>query len=35
MNKHQHVDHYTTGLCEWVWEAFEEAQVQSISEAER
>ena len=30
MKKHQHVDHYITNLCEWLWEAFKEAQVQSI-----
>ena len=33
--KHQHVDHYIAELCEWLWEAFKEAQVQSTSEAER
>ena len=33
--KHQHVDHYIAELCEWLWEAFKEAQVQSMSEAER
>ena len=32
--KHQCVDYYTAKLCEWLWEAFEEAQVQSISEVE-
>ena len=35
MKKHKHVDHYIAELCEWLWEAFKEAQVQSISEAER
>ena len=35
MKKHQHVDHYIAELCEWLWEAFKEAEVQSISEAER
>ena len=33
--KHEHVDHYITKLCEQLWEAFKEAQVQSTSEAER
>ena len=33
--KHQHVDHYVADLCEWLHEAFKEAQVQSTSEAER
>ena len=33
--KHQHVDHYIAKLCEWLQEAFKEAQVQSASEAER
>ena len=33
--KHQHVDHYITELCEWLQEAFKEAQMQSTSEAER
>ena len=35
MKKHQHVDHYVAKLCEWLWEVFKEAQVQSMSEAER
>ena len=35
MNKHQCVDHYVARLCEQLQEAFKEAQVQSISEAER
>ena len=35
MKKHQCVDHYITELCEQLWEAFKEAQVQSTSEAER
>ena len=33
--KHQHVDHYIAKLCEQLWEALKEAQVQSTSEAER
>ena len=33
--KHQHVDHYITKLCEWLQEAFKEAQVHSTSESER
>ena len=33
--KYQCVDHYITELCERLWEAFKEAQVQSTSEAER
>ena len=32
--KHQHVDHYVTELCEWLCEAFKEAQAQSMSEVE-
>ena len=35
MKKHQHVDNYVAELCEWLWEAFKEAQVQSTSEAVR
>ena len=35
MKKHQCVDHYIAELCEWLWEAFNELQVQSTSEAER
>ena len=35
MKKHQHVDYYITKLCEQLWEAYKEAQVQSTSEAER
>ena len=35
MKKHQCVDHYIAELCEWLWEAFKEVQVQSMSEAER
>ena len=34
MKKHQHDDHYIAELCEQLQEAFKEAQVQSISEAE-
>ena len=34
MKKHQCVGHYIAELCEWLWEAFKEAQVQSTSEAE-
>ena len=30
MTKHQHVDHYVTESPEWLWEAFKEAQVQSM-----
>ena len=33
--KHQCVDHYVAKLCEWLQEAFKEAQMQSTSEAER
>ena len=33
--KHQHVDHYIAEFCEWLWEAFQEVQMQSTSEAER
>ena len=33
--KQQCVDHYIAELCEWLWKAFEEAQVQSTSEVER
>ena len=33
--KHQHIDCYIAELCEWLWEAFREAQAQSTSEAER
>ena len=32
--KHQHVDHYVADLCEWLHEAFNEAQVHSSAEAE-
>ena len=35
MKKHQCVDHYIAELCEWLKEAFKEAQMQSTSEAER
>ena len=28
MKKHQCVDHYIAELCEWLWEAFKEAEVQ-------
>ena len=35
MKKHQHVDHYDTTLCEQLWEAFKQAQVQCTSEVER
>ena len=35
MRKHQCVDHYITELCEWLWDAFKEALVQSMSKAER
>ena len=33
--KYQCVDHYITKLCKRLWEAFKEAQVQSMSEVER
>ena len=33
--KHQCVDHYISKLCEWLQEAFKEAQMQSTSEVER
>ena len=33
--KHQHVDHYITKLCDWLWEAFKEPQMQSMPEVER
>ena len=33
--KHQCADHYIAELCEWLWEAFKEAQVESTSEVER
>ena len=33
--RHQCVDHYLAKLCERLWEAFKEAQVQSTSEVER
>ena len=33
--KHQPVDHYITELCEWLPEAFKEAQMQFTSEVER
>ena len=35
MKKPQCVDHYIAKLCEQMWEAFKETQVQSTSEAER
>ena len=35
MKKLQCVDHYIAELCEWLQEAFKEAQVQSTSESER
>ena len=35
MRKCQHIDHHIAELCEWLWEAFKEVQVQSTSEAER
>ena len=35
MEKHQCADYYFAELCEWLWEAFKEAQVQSMSKAER
>ena len=33
--KYQCVDHYIVNLYEWLWEAFKEAQVQSMSQAKR
>ena len=33
--KHQHLDYCIAELCDWLWEAFKEVQVQSTSEAER
>ena len=33
--KHQYVNHYIAKLCEWLWEAFKEVEMQSTSEAER
>ena len=35
MEKHQHVDYYIAELCEWLQEAFKEAQEQSTAEAEK
>ena len=35
MEKHWCVDCYIAKLCEWLWEAFKETQVQSTSESER
>ena len=35
MKKHKCVDHYIAKLCEWLQEAFKEAQMQSTSEAKR
>ena len=35
MKRQQCVDHYIAELCEWLQEAFREAQVQYPSEAER
>ena len=32
--KHRCIDYYIAELCEWLWEACKEAQVQSTSEAE-
>ena len=34
MKKHQLVDHYVAELCEQLWEAFKEVEVQSTSKAE-
>ena len=34
MKTHQCIDHYVTKLCEWLQEAFKEAQVQPMLEAE-
>ena len=33
--KHWHVDYYIADLCKQLWEAFKEAQAQSMSQAER
>ena len=33
--KHQCIDHYIAELCEQLWGAFKEGQVQSTSEAKR
>ena len=33
MKKHQCVDHYIAELCEQLWKAFKEVQVQSTLEA--
>ena len=33
--EHQYVEYCIAELCEWLWEAFKEAQAQFISEAER
>ena len=35
MKKHQHVDQYIAKLCEWLREAFNEVEVQTMSQAER
>ena len=35
MKTHQSIDHHIAALCEWLWEAFKEAQLHSLSEAER
>ena len=35
IEKHPCVNCYIAELCEWLWESFKEAQVQSTSEAER
>ena len=35
IKKHKCVDHYIDELCEQLWEAFKEVQVQSTSEVER
>ena len=34
MKKHQCVYHYIAELCEWLWEALKEAQVQFIRDRE-
>ena len=35
MKKHQHVDQHVPDLCEWLQEAFKEAQMKSTTETKR
>ena len=35
MEKHWCANCYIAELCEWLWEAFQEGQMQSMSEAEK